>query len=91
MPAESLAALRVNPRATLRGPLWSALAVALATVGCSVPGPNAPQAAIEGLRRSVTVGAPLDGEISVLQAGDATAMRLIRVREAIRRASEAAC
>ncbi len=88
MPDESLAAFRVaarmqnprvNPRAASRGPLWSALSVALATVGCSVPGPASPEAAVEGLRRSVSVGAPLGGDISVLQSGDATAMRLILV------------
>jgi pimeloyl-ACP methyl ester carboxylesterase len=79
MPVESLAALRVNPRAASRGPLWSALSVALATVGGSVPRPNAPGAAIERLRRNVAVDAPLHGEISVLQTGDAKAMRLILV------------
>lgn len=79
MPAESLAALRVNPRAVSRGPLWSALSVALATIGCSVPGPQAPEAATEALRHSIAVGAPLHADISYLQAGDARGTRLILV------------
>ena len=79
MPAESLAALRVNARAESRGPLWSALSVALATVGCSIPGPAAPEAATDGLRQRVAVGAPLHAELSVLQAGTASAPRLILV------------
>lgn len=79
MPAESLAALRANPHAATRGPLWSALSVALATLGCSVPGPKAPAEAAEALRRHVSVGAPLHAEVSVLQAGDPRGTRLILV------------
>lgn len=79
LPAQSFAALRVHPRAASRGPLWSALSVALATVGCSVPGPNTPLEAVESLRSSVAVGAPLHARISVLRNGDARATRLILV------------
>lgn len=79
VPAESLAALRVDPRAASRGPLWSALSVALATLGGSAPGPKAPEAATDALRRSVHVGAPLHADVSILRSGDSGATRLILV------------
>lgn len=64
-------ALRRSP-----GRWWSALTVALATVGCAPPGPRAPETAIEGLRHHVRAGGI---DISYLQAGDARGPRLILV------------
>jgi len=55
---------------------WSALTVALATVGCTPPGPRAPEAAVEGLRHQLRAGGI---DISYLQAGDARGPRLILV------------
>ena len=52
---------RVDAQAVTRGPLWSALAVVLATLGCSVPGPKAKESALEPMRRRLPVGAPLNG------------------------------
>ena len=70
---------RVDAQAATRGPLWSALAVVLATLGCSIPGPKASESALEPLRRSLPMGAPLSGFISYLAAGDPTGLRLILV------------
>lgn len=62
-----------------RGRLFSALGVALATVGCAPPGPRAPEAATESLRTRLAVGAPLSAELSYLRAGDPLGTRLILV------------
>lgn len=70
---------RVDAQAVTRGPLWSALAVVLATLGCSVPGPQANESALEPMRRSLPVGAPLNGVISYVAAGEPTGLRLILV------------
>ena len=50
-------------------PLWTALGVALAAVGCAPPGPKAPLSATEGMRSSIAVGSPPDTRISFLRAG----------------------
>ena len=65
--------------ATSRSKLVSALGVALATVGCAPPGPRAPEAATDALRRTVSVGAPLNTRLSVLQSGDPQGPRVILV------------
>ena len=65
--------------ATSRSKLVSALGVALATVGCAPPGPHAPEAATDALRRTVSVGAPLNTRLSVLQSGDPQGPRVILV------------
>ena len=65
--------------AVSRSKLVSALGVALATVGCAPPGPRAPDSATDALRRTVAVGAPLNANISVLQAGDTKGPRVIFV------------
>lgn len=62
-----------------RGRLWSAVSVALAAVGCAPPGPRAPDAATESMRRSVRVAAPLATNISYLAAGDSSGPQLILV------------
>jgi pimeloyl-ACP methyl ester carboxylesterase len=71
MSGESITAARLDAHAPSRGPLWSALAVVLATVGCAVPGPAAPESATDGLRRRVTLGEPLNAEISYLLSSGA--------------------
>ena len=63
----------------VRGRLFSALGVALSAVGCTPPGPQAPEAATDGLRQQLPVGAPLDADISLLRAGTACGPRLILV------------
>jgi pimeloyl-ACP methyl ester carboxylesterase len=60
-------------------PLWSAIGVALAAVGCAPPGPRAPVETTASMRTMVPVGRPLDGHISVLRAGDPHGVRLILV------------
>jgi pimeloyl-ACP methyl ester carboxylesterase len=79
VPVESFATLRENPHAASRSPLWSALSVALATLGASLPRRGAPEAALQCLRRRVAVGAPLRTTVNVLQAGEPSATRLILV------------
>lgn len=56
-----------------------ALAVILATLGCAPPGPRAPVKDVEPLRRSVRVGAPVNGQVSYLIAGDPRGVRVIFV------------
>ncbi len=51
-------------------PLWTALGVALAAVGCAPPGPTAPLSATEGMRSSMVLGKALDTRISFLRAGN---------------------
>ena len=51
-------------------PLWRALGVALAAVGCGPPGPKVPLSATEGMRSSMAVGDPLGARISFLRAGN---------------------
>jgi pimeloyl-ACP methyl ester carboxylesterase len=51
-------------------PLWTALGVALAAVGCAPPGPNAPLSATEGMRSSMVVGNSPGASISFLRAGN---------------------
>lgn len=74
-----LQAARLDPLAASRGPVWSAAAVVLATLGCTVPGPRAQEQASVALRRNFTAGAPLNAEVSALVAGDARGVRLILV------------
>ncbi len=62
-----------------RGSLWSAVGVALATIGCAPPGPRLSTEAVEALRQSVPVATPLNIDISLLRAGDATGPRAILV------------
>lgn len=62
-----------------RGKLWSAVSVALATLGCAPPGPTAPAQAVEGLRQQRSLGAPLGISLSTLQAGPADAPLLLLV------------
>ena len=62
-----------------RGPLWTALGVAVAAVGCAPPGPRVAESATDGMRATVAVGAPLAAAVSYLRAGDATGPRLILV------------
>lgn len=62
-----------------RGPLWSALSVALATVGCAPPGPYSPESATETLRQQVMVDGPQRQALSVLRAGDRQGPLLILV------------
>ena len=59
---------RITPRrfvlghrahAGARGPLWSAISVALAAAGCAPPGPMAPESATVSMRAELAVGAPL--------------------------------
>jgi pimeloyl-ACP methyl ester carboxylesterase len=81
--ANALGAQRGGPRrralARSRGRLWSALGVALAAVGCAPPGPEAPVAAVEGLRQHLVLGSPRPIDLSYLRAGDPTGPRLILV------------
>jgi pimeloyl-ACP methyl ester carboxylesterase len=72
-------AMRRRVVAPARSPLWSALGVALAAVGCAPPGPRAHDAATEALRGRVEVGAPLNASVSVLRAGDPAGARIILV------------
>jgi pimeloyl-ACP methyl ester carboxylesterase len=62
-----------------RGPLFSALGVVLATVGCAPPGPASGEAALEPLRHRITVDERMGGHLSYLRAGDERAPRLILV------------
>ena len=72
-------AARLDAFAASRGPAWSAAAVALATLGCTVPGPKAQEQATQALRRSFVAGAPLNAQVSALVAGDPHGARLILV------------
>ena len=65
--------------AASRGPLWSALGVALAAVGCAPPGPQATAEAIEPLRQQLTDGRPANAPLSFLQAGNPSGPRMILV------------
>lgn len=67
---EAAFAHRRVARVASRGPLWSALGVALAAVGCAPPGPRSPDTAIAALRSSVPLPAPMRGDLSLLRAGD---------------------
>jgi pimeloyl-ACP methyl ester carboxylesterase len=51
-------------------PLWTALGVALAAVGCAPPGPKAPFSATQGMRSSMVVGNSSGASISFLRAGN---------------------
>jgi pimeloyl-ACP methyl ester carboxylesterase len=62
-----------------RGRLWSALGVALATLGCAPAGPQVPVALVEGLRHSLVPGAPSQPRLSYLRAGNPSGPRLILV------------
>jgi len=72
-------AARLDAFAASRGPAWSAAAVVLATLGCTVPGPKAQEQATQALRRSFVAGAPLNAQVSALVAGDPHGARLILV------------
>lgn len=61
---------RHRAHAPSRGPLWSALAVALAAVGCAPPGPRIDTAAAEALRHQLPSAGPGGAAISYLRAGD---------------------
>mgnify|MGYP001235088561 CR=1 FL=1 len=77
--AASRFGLRHRAHAGARGPLWSAVGVALAAVGCAPPGPRASESAADSLRERVVLGAPVSAELSVLRAGDRAGARLILV------------
>jgi pimeloyl-ACP methyl ester carboxylesterase len=62
-----------------RGPLWSALGVALAAVGCAPPGPRAAEESIAALRQQVHLGAPVGAPLSFLRAGVARGPQVILV------------
>jgi pimeloyl-ACP methyl ester carboxylesterase len=64
--------------AASRGRLWSALSVALATVGCAPPGPRTSAADTEALRENIAV-ASLGVDVSLLRAGDGTGPRVVLV------------
>jgi pimeloyl-ACP methyl ester carboxylesterase len=70
---------RRDARVASRGPLWSALGVALAAVGCAPPGPRSPDTAVAALRTSVPLPAPMRGDLSLLRAGDPRGTRVILV------------
>lgn len=65
--------------AATRSPLWSALGVALAAVGCAPPGPRASESTTDPMRERLEVGAPVSAEVSVLRAGDRSGARVILV------------
>jgi pimeloyl-ACP methyl ester carboxylesterase len=79
MQPKTLGAARLDARAHTRGPLWSATVVALATIGCTVPGPRASETATDAMRRHLMAGEPLNSSISYLAAGDPQGVRLILV------------
>ncbi len=60
-----------------RLPLWTALGVALAAVGCAPPGPKVSSAATQSLRTSMVVGGPLNSTVSYLRAGDPSGPRVV--------------
>lgn len=62
-----------------RGPLWSAIGVALAAAGCAPPGPVAPESATVSLRAELMVGAPLFASVSYLHAGNIDGPRVMMV------------
>jgi len=62
-----------------RSRLWSAISVIIATLGGASPGLLAADTSIDALRHRITVGAPLNTTLSYLQAGNASAPRLILV------------
>ncbi len=78
-PSEATSLRWHRAHAPSRGRLWSAASVALAAVGCAPPGPQMPESAVEALRHSVQVGAPLDTTVSYLRGGEAGAARVILV------------
>jgi pimeloyl-ACP methyl ester carboxylesterase len=67
------------PKRPPRLPLFTALGVALAAVGCAPPGPKTPASATEGMRTSMAVGKPLNAEVSYLRAGDPAGPRVVLV------------
>lgn len=66
-------------RTRRRGPLWSALGVALAAVGCAPPGPSAPETALQAIRQRTEIGPAPGTALSFLRAGTAGAARLILI------------
>jgi pimeloyl-ACP methyl ester carboxylesterase len=60
-------------------PLWTALGVALAAMGCAPPGPRTPLSATQGMRASVAAGDSLDTRISFLRAGQPDGPRVVLV------------
>ncbi|CAN5885255.1 hypothetical protein BH11PSE8_BH11PSE8_19060 [soil metagenome] len=62
-----------------RGRLWSAIGVLLAATGCAPPGPAAPESAIQAMRSSLEVGAPVNASVSYLHAGHPAGPRLLLV------------
>jgi pimeloyl-ACP methyl ester carboxylesterase len=62
-----------------RLPLWTALGVALAAVGCAPPGPKSPASAAEALRASIQAGGAQGLRISYLRAGDPTGPLVVLV------------
>lgn len=71
--------LRHRAHVATRGPLWSALSVALAAAGCAPPGPRVPDSATEPLRHRLASGGPGGAPLSYLRAGDAQGLRVILV------------
>jgi pimeloyl-ACP methyl ester carboxylesterase len=62
-----------------RGPLFSALGVALAAVGCAPAGPRAPASATENMRHQLVMPGTAGHALSYLEAGDARGAQLILV------------
>jgi pimeloyl-ACP methyl ester carboxylesterase len=60
-------------------PLWTALGVALAAVGCAPAGPKAPSSAAESLRASMQIEGAHGHRISYLRAGNPTGPLLVLV------------
>jgi pimeloyl-ACP methyl ester carboxylesterase len=63
----------------VRRSLWTAIGVALTSLGCAPPGPATSAFATEAFRQSIDVGPPLSARISYLRNGDARGPRLILV------------
>ncbi|EHR72218.1 lysophospholipase [Burkholderiales bacterium JOSHI_001] len=71
--------LRHRAHTASRGPLWSALAVALAAAGCAPAGPRALESATENLRHCLEAGVATGAALSYLRAGDPSGPRVILV------------
>ena len=77
--ASALPWQRQRLHARSRGPLWSALGVALAAVGCAPAGPQAAATATEPLRHTLTQGRPGAAPLGYLRAGTLGGTRLLLV------------
>jgi hypothetical protein len=81
-------AARPGRRHVRPGGVLGVATLALAAVGCSIPGPQHPASAVEPLRQSIQVGAPVDAQVSVLRSGPPDGQRLILVHGTPGAASE---